>query len=92
MTITPIKKSDATDEFCQEFFDDVVIPADSVIGNIHEGWAVAQSLLFHERNATGAVGHGIGLHPAGETVTGVRDLFEMAGSRRSLASTRRIAC
>jgi len=45
-------------EFCQEFFDDVVLPTRNLIGEENKGWAVAQSLLFHERNAVGNVGYG----------------------------------
>ncbi len=90
VTITPIKKPDGTDEFCQEFFDDVSIPANSVIGNVNGGWAVAQSLLFHERNSTGGVGHAVGIHPEGESVTGVQDLFALAGPRRRSAYTRQL--
>ena len=45
-------------DFCEEFFDDVTLPADYLIGAENEGWAVAQSLLFHERNAVGGIGYG----------------------------------
>jgi alkylation response protein AidB-like acyl-CoA dehydrogenase len=45
-------------EFCQEFFDDVVLPTGNLIGEENKGWAVAQTLLFHERNAVGGVGYG----------------------------------
>jgi alkylation response protein AidB-like acyl-CoA dehydrogenase len=45
-------------EFCQEFFDDVVLPAENLIGELNGGWTVAQRLLFHERNAVGNVGYG----------------------------------
>ena len=40
-------------EFCQEFFDDVAIPAENVIGQVNDGWTVASRLLFHERDAVG---------------------------------------
>jgi alkylation response protein AidB-like acyl-CoA dehydrogenase len=40
-------------EFCQEFFDDVPIPATDVIGQVNDGWTVASRLLFHERDAVG---------------------------------------
>jgi alkylation response protein AidB-like acyl-CoA dehydrogenase len=90
VTITPIRKSDGTDEFCQEFFDDVIIPTNSVIGEVHGGWAVAQTLLLHERNSTGGVGHAIGIHPQGESVTGVQDLFALAGPRRQSPTTRQL--
>jgi alkylation response protein AidB-like acyl-CoA dehydrogenase len=45
-------------EFCQEFFDDVVLPSGNLIGEENQGWVVAQTLLFHERNAVGNVGYG----------------------------------
>jgi alkylation response protein AidB-like acyl-CoA dehydrogenase len=45
-------------EFCQEFFDDVVLPAGNLIGEENSGWSVAQGLLFHERNAVGNIGYG----------------------------------
>lgn len=50
-----------TAHFFQEYFDDVVIPAENLIGRENEGWSVAHTLLFHERNATAGVGHGLGL-------------------------------
>ncbi|HEX9506677.1 MAG TPA: acyl-CoA dehydrogenase family protein, partial [Acidimicrobiia bacterium] len=45
-------------EFCQEFFDDVVLPVGNLIGEPNNGWAIAQTLLFHERNAVGGIGYG----------------------------------
>ena len=45
-------------EFCEEFFDDVVLPLENLIGEENQGWSVAQSLLFHERNAVGNIGYG----------------------------------
>ncbi|MBW8827272.1 MAG: acyl-CoA dehydrogenase family protein [Acidobacteria bacterium] len=53
--------------FCQEFFDDVVVPVENLVGEENSGWAVAQSLLFHERNATGGAGYGYGLQNARPT-------------------------
>ncbi|MBW8825779.1 MAG: acyl-CoA dehydrogenase family protein [Acidobacteria bacterium] len=44
--------------FCEEFFDDMPLPADNLIGEENAGWSVAQSLLFHERNAVGGIGMG----------------------------------
>ncbi|MFK0288664.1 acyl-CoA dehydrogenase family protein [Streptomyces sp. NPDC090499] len=48
-----IKQVNGGDEFCQEFFDDVVVPASAVVGEVGGGWAVASRQLFHERNAVG---------------------------------------
>jgi alkylation response protein AidB-like acyl-CoA dehydrogenase len=51
ITITQIKHVDGTEEFCQEFFDDVPVPVDDVLGPVNDGWNVASRLLFHERAA-----------------------------------------
>jgi alkylation response protein AidB-like acyl-CoA dehydrogenase len=77
-------------EFCQEFFDDVALPLDHLIGEENGGWAVAQSLLNHERLATAGVGHGYGLLPHNEDSPGASDeqssLSAMVAAVRTRAS------
>lgn len=51
--VNQIKMVDGSEEFCQEFFDDAVIPVENVVGEINDGWSVATRLLFHERAAVG---------------------------------------
>jgi alkylation response protein AidB-like acyl-CoA dehydrogenase len=51
--IKRIRQVNGNNEFCQEFFDDVVVPAECVVGEVNGGWAVASRQLFHERNAVG---------------------------------------
>jgi alkylation response protein AidB-like acyl-CoA dehydrogenase len=51
--IRRIRQVGGGDEFCQEFFDDVPIPASDVVGEVNGGWGVASRQLFHERNAVG---------------------------------------
>jgi alkylation response protein AidB-like acyl-CoA dehydrogenase len=69
--------------FFQEYFDDVVLPFENLIGQENHGWSVAHSLLFHERNATAGVGHGLGLGGgrgrggSGSTGHGVEDLVRI---------------
>ena len=48
-----IRQVNGSSEFCQEFFDDVEVPASAVVGEVNGGWAVATRQLFHERNAVG---------------------------------------
>jgi len=61
MTINQIRSADGRPgEFCEEFFDDVTLPAENLIGEENNGWVVAQTLLFHERNAVGSIGYGYG--------------------------------
>ena len=51
--VQQIKMVNGWNEFCQEFFDDVAVPVDAVVGEIDDGWTVATRLLVHERNAVG---------------------------------------
>ncbi len=53
VTVEQIRQVDGTLEFCQEFFDDVPIPASDVVGEVDDGWTVASRLLVHERLAVG---------------------------------------
>lgn len=53
VTVEQIRQVDGSLEFCQEFFDDVEIPVEDVVGEIDDGWTVASRLLVHERMAVG---------------------------------------
>ena len=53
VTVEQIKQSNRGVEFCQEYFDDVPIPAVDLLGAENDGWSVASRLLIHERGATG---------------------------------------
>ena len=76
--IHPIQMVDRTEEFCQEFFNDVVIPAENVVGEVNDGWTVASRLLFHERAAVGnASPYTQGRH-RNRTADGVEDLAAIA--------------
>lgn len=45
-------------DFCEEFFDDVQLPGEYLIGEEGEGWTVARTLLLHERYFHGNVQYG----------------------------------
>jgi alkylation response protein AidB-like acyl-CoA dehydrogenase len=51
--VEQIRQVNGSMEFCQEFFDDVPIPASDVVGEVDDGWTIATRLLVHERNAVG---------------------------------------
>lgn len=53
ITVNRIKMVDGSEEFCEEYFDDAIIPAENVLGEVDDGWTVATRLLFHERAAVG---------------------------------------
>jgi alkylation response protein AidB-like acyl-CoA dehydrogenase len=52
LTIRPIRTIAGDDEFCEVFFDNVRVPKANLIGKVNEGWAIANSLLAHERLGT----------------------------------------
>jgi alkylation response protein AidB-like acyl-CoA dehydrogenase len=54
VTIQPIREINGDTEFCQEFFDDVELGADDVIGEVNHGWTVAQTMLVYERGVGSA--------------------------------------
>jgi len=62
VTIQPIRQANGVEaDFCQEFFDDVHLPSDHIVGDVNEGWKVAKTLLTHERLAATGAAHGYGL-------------------------------
>ena len=50
ITVRPIETMHGVDEFCEVFFDDVLVPADRMLGDEGQGWAVAMDLLPFERS------------------------------------------
>ncbi len=53
LEVQQIKMVNGSNEFCQEFFDDVAVPAENVVGEVNDGWTIASRLLFREREAMG---------------------------------------
>ncbi|WP_459545612.1 acyl-CoA dehydrogenase family protein [Nocardia sp. X0981] len=53
VTVRRIKQVTGSTEFCQEFFDDVSLDVDAVLGRVDNGWEAASRLLHHERSAIG---------------------------------------
>ena len=49
VTVRPIIMLDGGHEVNEVFFDDVVVPADNLIGEENKGWTYAKHLLSHER-------------------------------------------
>jgi alkylation response protein AidB-like acyl-CoA dehydrogenase len=44
------------ESFCEITFDDVRLPRENLVGELHQGWALAKSLLGHERLIIGNPG------------------------------------
>jgi alkylation response protein AidB-like acyl-CoA dehydrogenase len=48
----PIETMHGEPEFCEVFFDDVLVPFDRTLGNEGDGWAFAMDLLPYERSTS----------------------------------------
>jgi alkylation response protein AidB-like acyl-CoA dehydrogenase len=51
ITVRPIEMINGELEFAEVFFDDVVVPADRILGERNGGWAVAMRILPYERSS-----------------------------------------
>jgi alkylation response protein AidB-like acyl-CoA dehydrogenase len=52
VTVKPLKEITGDVEFCEETFDEVVVPDADRIGAVDDGWSVAQTALLHEREVS----------------------------------------
>jgi alkylation response protein AidB-like acyl-CoA dehydrogenase len=50
ITVRPIETMHGAREFCEVFFDDVLVPPDRVLGEENRGWSIAMDLLPYERS------------------------------------------
>jgi len=75
-----IKRVNGNMDFCQEFFDDLLVPVEDVVGEENKGWAVASRLLYHEREAAGGGSHYVSGVVSGNAEEGGQqtDLIELA--------------
>lgn len=48
--VRPLRTMHGVDEFCEVYFDDVVVPAERMLGNPGAGWQLAMDLLPYERS------------------------------------------
>jgi len=51
--VRPLRQITGESEFNEIFFSDVQVPAENVLGEVGEGWAVAMTTLLHERGTLG---------------------------------------
>ncbi len=51
ITVKPLEMLNGEHEFAEVFFDDVVVPAERILGELNGGWAVAMSILPYERSS-----------------------------------------
>jgi alkylation response protein AidB-like acyl-CoA dehydrogenase len=87
--VRQIRMVNGSNEFCQEFFDDVAIPASDVVGQVNDGWTVASRLLYHERDAVGGGSpYSSGSGGRGDRGGGRNELVELAKATGSTQDPR----
>jgi alkylation response protein AidB-like acyl-CoA dehydrogenase len=52
ITVRPIETMHGQPEFCEVFFDDVLVPVERMLGEEGQGWSVAMDLLPYERSTS----------------------------------------
>jgi alkylation response protein AidB-like acyl-CoA dehydrogenase len=52
ITVRPFTTMNGAPEFAEVFFDDVVVPAERILGEVNGGWAVAMNILPYERSTS----------------------------------------
>jgi alkylation response protein AidB-like acyl-CoA dehydrogenase len=57
--VRPLRQMTGAAEFDEVFFTDVALPADRLVGPLHDGWRVAMSVLTNERGHIGATVRGV---------------------------------
>ena len=82
ITLRRIKQVNGSVEFCEEFFDNLELGDDAVVGEVNEGWHVASRQLYHERRAVGGgseFASGIGAEGKTDMPIDYVDLLEKTG-------------
>jgi alkylation response protein AidB-like acyl-CoA dehydrogenase len=74
VTVQPIRQINGDAEFCQEFFDEVELSDEDVIGDVDEGWSTARTMLIFERGG----GERAGVAAARHSRRLAPDLVELA--------------
>jgi alkylation response protein AidB-like acyl-CoA dehydrogenase len=85
ITVRPIQTIRGDSEFAEEFFVDVRVPKENMLGELNGGWNVANRLLGSERFTTG--------HPRNAAVilNKARQVAEYSGAIRDPAFLHRLA-
>jgi alkylation response protein AidB-like acyl-CoA dehydrogenase len=85
-----IKMVDGSTRLCQEFFDNVTISVDDIVGEISDGWTVASCLLNYERAAAGGASpYTSGVAPGAPGDDGDRtDLIDLVRDTEQISDPR----
>jgi alkylation response protein AidB-like acyl-CoA dehydrogenase len=56
ITVRPLRQITGESEFNEVFFENVRVPRENLVGDLHNGWMVGIGLLMHERATTSILG------------------------------------
>ena len=59
ISIRPLRQISGESEFNETFFDDVIVPAENIVGEVNDGWKIAMTTLAYERGPEDALGRQI---------------------------------
>jgi len=91
MTVRPLRLIEGSEDFCQEFLDDVFVAEDHVVGEVNGGWTVAKTAMANEHAAMGRGWHAG--YRSGETTNELappEDLLDLAKGRPGDAHVRQL--
>jgi alkylation response protein AidB-like acyl-CoA dehydrogenase len=54
ITVRPLVQMNGEADFCEVFFENVRVPRANLVGELNEGWKVANTTMVHERNWLGS--------------------------------------
>jgi alkylation response protein AidB-like acyl-CoA dehydrogenase len=83
ISVRPLRQMSGDTGFNEVFLDDVLVPAENVVGEVNGGWRVVLTTLMNERLAIGGGGTDIGV--------GVNELVAEASERIPHLSPGRVA-
>lgn len=81
ISVRPLREITGTFDFNEVFLDEVRVPADAVIGEVNDGWRVANFSLAQERTGTAAM--------ATELLEDLTRLLALVGKRLDDSAVRR---
>jgi alkylation response protein AidB-like acyl-CoA dehydrogenase len=90
LSIRQIRQIDEQADFCEDFFDDVIVPDKNRIGEIDEGWTVTQTMLIFERGAARASDNELMSRP-GPLVPDIVELARKTGKLQDRVVRQKIA-
>ena len=88
----PLRQMNGAANFCEVFLTEARVPADRVIGEVNDGWRVAQTTLLNERNSVAGGGlFGLVMARSGSEGDLERKVGEVLGRARACRGRRQSA-